>query len=68
MSLCVSLMIVASAVVVMIPTSKSPRKRSARRKIVTASPKIVTRIGQVVSRASSTGTSGDGDFTTMPEL
>ena len=49
-----SLMTVARIVVTMIPISRSPRTPRARSTIVRNSPKNVTAIGHVVSRARST--------------
>ena len=60
------LTIVATTVVPMIPTKRSPLKPRARRASVRTMPTNVTKIGQVVKRPSVTGS--PVPVTTMPEL
>jgi hypothetical protein len=60
------LTIVATTVVPMIPTKRSPLKPRARRASVRMIPTNVTKIGQVVKRPRVTGSPEPG--TTIPEL
>ena len=61
-------MTVATIVVPMIPTIRSPRKRIARMANVKRIPKTATKIGQVVKLPSWTGVPFAGMDATMPEL